>query len=204
MTTQGFTQLSLALRLKTETAALHERLDKLVTALDPFGSRANYGRFVAAQYLFQRDVEPLYASGPYAALIPDLAGRSRLAAAEADLRDLGVPLPVPQDASQGPGLPLPEGLGWLYVSEGSKLGAAFLLKEAGQRLGLDERFGARSLAAPADGRGAAWKRFVQALDGSGMAEEEQDRVVAGARAAFQRFAVLLARSYDLDGEPSLA
>lgn len=204
MTIQSPSQPSLALRLKAETAPLHEKLDRLVMSVDPFGNRGNYGRFVTAQYLFQRDIESLYGGEAYAALIPDLATRPRLAAAEADLRDLGVPVPVAEGAPLGEGLALPEGLGWLYVSEGSKLGAAFLFKEAGQRLGLDENFGARNLAAPADGRGAAWKRFVQALDGSGMAEEEQDRVVAGARAAFQRFAVLLARSYDLDGEPSLA
>jgi len=113
-------------------------------------------------------------------------------------------VPAAAEAPQGEGMALPEGLGWLYVSEGSKLGAAFLLKEAGQRLGLSEDFGARNLAAPADGRGAAWKRFVQALDGSGLSAADQDRVVAGARAAFERFAVLLARSYDLEGEPSLA
>jgi len=204
MMNQGSSHGSLALRLKTETAPLHQKLDTLVMSVDPFGNRDNYGRFVMAQYLFQRDVESLYGDEVLAALIPDLADRPRLAAAAADLRDLGMEPPAPQDVPGGEGLELPEGLGWLYVSEGSKLGAAFLLKEAGQRLGLDENFGARNLAAPADGRGAAWKRFVQALDGSRLSPTERDRVVAGARAAFERFAVLLARSYDLEGEPLLA
>ncbi|VCU72596.1 Heme oxygenase [Pigmentiphaga humi] len=197
-------QGSLALRLKTETAPLHDKLDKLVMSLKPFDTRENYGRFVVAQYLFQRDIESLYDDQAYAALIPDLATRPRLAAAHADLDDLGVAVPATDETPRGEGMELPEGLGWLYVSEGSKLGAAFLFKEAGQKLGLDENFGARNLAAPADGRGAAWKRFVQALDGSGLSTAEQDRVVAGASAAFERFAVLLSRSYDLKDEPSLA
>ncbi|MPS28489.1 biliverdin-producing heme oxygenase [Pigmentiphaga sp.] len=204
MSLQTASPSSLALRLKTATAPLHEKLDKLVMSLKPFDNRENYGRFVVAQYLFQRDIESLYDDPAYAALIPDLAERPRLAAAHADLQDLGQAVPEGGETPQGQGMELPEGLGWLYVSEGSKLGAAFLLKEAGQRLGLGEDFGARNLAAPADGRGAAWKRFVLALDGSGLSAVEQDRVVAGASAAFERFAVLLARSYDLKGEPSLA
>jgi heme oxygenase len=185
---------SLALRLKAETTPLHQKLDGQVMAAKPFDNRENYGHFVAVQYLFQRDIESLYDNAALQALVPDLAARPRLQAAAADLADLGLGIPDADGVPAGQHLALPEALGWLYVSEGSKLGAAFLFKEAGTRLGLSETFGARHLAAPEDGRGAAWKRFVHALDHSGLSAAEQDRVVAGACDAFARFSVLLDHS----------
>lgn len=188
---------ALSLRLKTETASMHDQLDKLVMSAKPFDNRENYGRFVVAQYLFQRDIESLYDLPRLQAMIPDLPTRPRLAAAAADLRDLGVAIPAGADAPAGDTLDLAAGLGWLYVSEGSKLGAAFLFKEAGQRLGLSETRGARHLASPEGGRGAAWKRFVTVLDNNDLAHDEEHRVVAGARDAFDRFAELLRRSYGL-------
>ncbi|MCK9909832.1 biliverdin-producing heme oxygenase, partial [Microbacteriaceae bacterium K1510] len=78
----------------------------------------------------------------------------------------------------------------LYVAEGSNLGAAFLLKAAA-RLGLDETFGARHLAAAPEGRGLSWKKFTTALDAIALTEEEEQRVFAGARAAFSRVYALV-------------
>lgn len=186
---------ALSARLKAETADLHQKLDALVMAARPFESRENYGRFVRAQYLFQRDIESLYDDPRLLEMIPDLPTRPRLAAAAADLADLGIPVPAELPAPVADTATLADGLGWLYVSEGSKLGAAFLFKEAGQKLGLSETLGARSLAAPAGGRGAAWKGFVHALDNTTLGVAELDHVVRGARHAFERFAVLLAYSF---------
>ena len=75
--------------------------------------------------------------------------------------------------------------GWLYVAEGSNLGAAFLLKEA-IRLELSETFGARHLAGAPEGRGLHWRTFTAALDSIALSQAEEDRVIAGAEAAFRR------------------
>jgi heme oxygenase len=189
--------LPLSQRLKAETAKLHDMLDQLVMSTKPFDNRENYGRFVLTQYLFQRDIESLYDDARLQALIPDLPSRPRLAAAALDLQDLGVVVPDDAGAPAAARLDIDEGLGWLYVSEGSKLGAAFLFKEAAARLGLSETVGARNLAAPEGGRGAQWKRFVHVLDHNDLSPHEQDRVVEGARQAFHRFAELLRRSFRL-------
>jgi len=191
------TPLTLSQRLKAETAKLHDMLDQLVMSTQPFDNRENYGRFVLTQYLFQRDIESLYDDARLQAMIPDLPSRPRLAAAAMDLQDLGVAVPDDADAPAAARLALEEGLGWLYVSEGSKLGAAFLFKEAAARLGLSETVGARNLAAPEGGRGSAWKRFVQVLDHNALSADDEDRVVEGARQAFHRFAELLRRSFGL-------
>ncbi|MGG2475716.1 biliverdin-producing heme oxygenase, partial [Rhizobium sp. BR5] len=79
---------------------------------------------------------------------------------------------------------LPEAMGWLYVVEGSNLGAAFLLKDAA-KLGLTEEFGARHLAGAPEGRGLHWRTFTAALDEISLTVEEEERVVAGAEAAFR-------------------
>ncbi|WP_370516391.1 biliverdin-producing heme oxygenase [Herbaspirillum sp. CAH-3] len=186
----------LSARLKDETATLHEQMHALMEQAQPFASRAQYVRFVAAQYHFQRDVEHLFEDPAIQAAVPDLQVRGREAAALADLADLDA---APGDAAIATGkVAMPAALGWLYVSEGSTLGAAFLLKEVKDKLGLSETFGARNLAAYPEGRAVVWRRFVSFLDAPGLSAQEQDAVVAGARAAFERFGVLLKRHFALD------
>ncbi|MBJ9985353.1 biliverdin-producing heme oxygenase [Acinetobacter sp. S40] len=180
---------ALSLRLKTETATEHERMHHLMAQADVFASRVQYAKFTLAQYYFQRDVEYLFKYPEIIDFIPDLDIRGRSDAAFKDLQDLGI---SPKDlniASQNANAL--EALGWIYVSEGSTLGAAFLFKEAKTKLQLSEEFGARNLAAYPEGRAKVWKRFVQALDDAGLSQTEQDQVVQGAMNGFSRFASLL-------------
>lgn len=186
----------LSARLKHETADLHESMHALMERARPFASRDHYVRFVAAQYHFQRDVEHLFADPAIQAAVPDLQVRGREAAALADLADLGA-APGEETIATG-GVAMPEALGWLYVSEGSTLGAAFLLKEAKDKLGLSETFGARNLAAYPEGRALVWRRFVGFLDRPALTPTDHDAVLAGANAAFARFGVLLRHSFALD------
>jgi len=166
-------------RLKRETHALHEQLDTGIAAREPFTDRDRYAAFVEVQYRFYAGIEPLYRHPGMADLIPGLPSRSRLDAAREDLAHLGRPVP---DVAP---LPIPDGeaLGWLYVSEGSTLGAAFLLK-AVEAIGLDEQHGARHLAAAPEGRGRHWRDFKDALNAVMLTPEEDEAVVAGALAAF--------------------
>ncbi|GLK54252.1 heme oxygenase [Methylopila capsulata] len=173
-------------RLKSATEPSHERLDRLIMACAPFASRERYGLFLAVQRAFHHDIEALYAEPALDALLPDLAGRRRLGQIEQDLADLGVAArdDGPPAFARG-AVDLPTALGWLYVAEGSNLGAAFLLKEAA-KLGLSETFGARHLAGAPEGRGLHWRAFASSLDAVALSETEDARVVAGAEAAFRR------------------
>ena len=183
----------LSLRLRQDTARQHERMHVLMARAEPFANRKAYARFVGVQYLFQRDLEPMQGEPAVQAAVPGLRARERAEAARADLQDLGEAEPEAPPPFARPGMP--QALGWLYVSEGSTLGAAFLLKEVQQKLGLDATFGARNLAAHPEGRAVAWKRFITALDAAQLSPAEQDAVVAGARAAFARFELLLQRQF---------
>lgn len=174
-------------RLKAETEGQHNSLDESIMAQNPFASRERYGRFVNVQHEFHRTIDPLYSSPRLGQLLPDLASRRRFGLIGQDLSDLGVAPIVVRDEAEfshaDAGIDLPTALGWLYVAEGSNLGAAFLLKAAG-KLGLSESFGARHLAAAPEGRAAHWKAFTAALDAVNLSGPEEERAVAGARAAF--------------------
>lgn len=180
-------------RLNRATHAAHEVLDGLIKAQAPFDNLEGFARFVTAQYWFQAELEPLYSDPRLVARFPSLPERCRATEALADLRNLGVTPPVaPPGAPVGLGMS--ESLGWLFVSEGSKLGAAFLIKRA-EALGLRADHGARHLAEPPGGRAAGWKAFTQALDGLVLADHEERLAEAGALAAFERFTVLLQAAF---------
>lgn len=185
----------LSQRLKHETDAQHQRMHALMERAQPFASRERYAGFVAIQYLFQRDVMHLFDDPRVRAVVDDLDCRGRVEAAHADLHDLGAAVPDAPLATTA--VKMPEALGWLYVSEGSTLGAAFLLKEAQQQLGLGATFGARNLAAYPDGRARVWKRFVASIDSDALADTEHDAVLAGANAAYDRFGALLQAHFGL-------
>jgi heme oxygenase (biliverdin-IX-beta and delta-forming) len=175
-----------AARLKSATRAAHQRLDTRIMSADPFGDRARYGTFLKVQHAFHRDIDALYDDPALDALLPDLAGRRRFPDVTKDLADLDL-RPAVADAKPAfsDAVDIPTALGWLYVAEGSNLGAAFLLKEA-RRLGLSEELGARHLAGATEGRGLHWRTFTAALDGVALSDAEEARVVAGAEAAFAR------------------
>ena len=180
-------------RLNQITHEPHTKLDALVKAHAPFETQANFARFVVAQYLFQSELVALYNDPELIKLVPDLAERCRADAAKLDLADLETEVPAPvAGAVQNPSKA--QALGWLFVSEGSKLGAAFLIKRA-VGLGLSETFGARHLGEPAGGRAEGWKNFVRTLDGLAFSAEEEAAVDKGAIDAFNRFTVLLEQAY---------
>ncbi len=180
-------------RLNQITNEPHTKLDALVKAHAPFETQANFARFVVAQYLFQSELVALYNDAELIKIVPDLAARCRAEAAKLDLGDLDTEVPAPvAGAVKNPSKA--EALGWLFVSEGSKLGAAFLIKRA-VGLGLSETFGARHLGEPVGGRAEGWKSFTRTLDALEFNAEEEAAVEKGAIDAFVRFTVLLEQAY---------
>lgn len=188
-------QAPLSDMLRAATHPTHERLDRSIMAARPFESIEAYGRFLNVQHGIHRDVAPLYGAAILTERFPELEGRSRLGAVERDLADLGQPVPrhaEPPATEPVAQLGLPEALGWLYVIEGSNLGAAFLLKYA-TRMGLSETHGARHLAEPPEGRAPYWKAVKAALDGVELDDAGKARAVGAAEAAFARVQDLVHR-----------
>ncbi len=177
---------SRAKRLKAATHVVHDRLDRTVMEAASFRDLEGYGRFVQMQWAFHREIAVLYGDARLQNLLPGLPGRQRLALIEADLADLGRDRPDNGGARNfavNKAVSVPEALGWLYVAEGSNMGAALLRKDAA-KLGLSDTFGARHLAPAAEGPAAHWRTFTSALDAVQLDEAQEQRVVAGASAAF--------------------
>ena len=190
-------QLSHPLRSQRLNAIPHEphsRLDQLVKSHDPFASPERFAHFVAAQYLFQRDLQALYSDPELTRLIADLPQRCRVEQARLDLADLQRDLPQGDERIRGQAMGTGEALAWLFVSEGSKLGAAFLLKRM-PALGLSETFGARHLAEPEGGRAQGWKAFTAVLDSIELDAEQERQAEVAAIAAFERFTEHLERCF---------
>lgn len=197
----------LAQRLRMETAALHESMHVLMGALAPFAARDRYVRFVAAQFVFLTRVSALAARSRVDAIVPDVSMRSRVSASRDDLHDLDDELTahcrqwVGEAGTAAAGLPADQivsatrALGWLYVSEGSTLGAAFLFKEAQSALGLTADFGARNLAASPTGRATAWRAFTVSMDAADLSPDLQKEVVQGAHEAFRFFGKTLTEAF---------
>ncbi len=181
-------------RLNQITYEPHSRLDNLVKSHDPFASPERFAHFVAAQYLFQRDLQNLYNDPALIELVPDLPQRCRVQHTVLDLADLKRALPEGDERIRNRQMGLGEALAWLFVSEGSKLGAAFLLKRM-PALGLSETFGARHLGEPEGGRAQGWKAFTAVLDSVELDAEQERLAEAAAIAAFERFTEHLERCF---------
>lgn len=180
------TNLPRSQRLKQATREVHDGLDRSIMDAGLFESLAGYVRFVAMQRRFHRDIDALYADPAMRALLPGLADRRRLPLIEADLADLGLGEAEADAPAFAAGqVDLATALGWLYVAEGSNMGAA-LLRKAAAKLGLSDTHGARHLAPAPEGPAAQWRSFTAALDAIPLDEAAEARAVEGAKAAFAR------------------
>ena len=171
--------------LKAATRPAHEALDQRIMSARPFENEQRYGRFLMMQQALHHDAEPLYENAALAGCFGDLAHRTRLRAVMLDADDLGVRLNLAGHLPVCTGMDLPEALGWLYVMEGSNLGAAFLAKAA-SRIGFSETHGARHLAEAPAGRAGQWRDFRRALDSVALRPADEARVIEGANSAFNR------------------
>lgn len=175
--------LTLAEKLKLDTMSTHDRLDKSIMMQRPFASLQRYALFLEVQYRFHLAIAPLYCTAELRCLFTDLPERERLSDLEKDLLDLSIDLSAVKTQANVPQIDYPASLGWLYVSEGSNLGAEYLLKAA-KRLGLSEQLGATHLAPASMGRGQSWRAFTTALNAIELTQQQQNLAIDGARDAF--------------------
>ena len=174
---------SLTTLFKLNTTTIHDNLDKTIMTKRPFASLDRYALFLEVQYRFHLAIAPLYSDTNLSRLVSDLPTRQRLSHLEQDLRDINLDLSEVTTSVNLVPVDYPASLGWLYVSEGSNLGAEYLLKAA-KRIGLSEEFGASHLAPATIGRGQSWQDFTTALNTVELTKEQQTLAINGARDAF--------------------
>lgn len=179
--------MTIAGRLKTETAAAHDRLD---AGLDLFEGRERYAAALARFWGFYAGAEPQLDRCGATTALADWPQRRKLPALRADLLALGLS-PDAIDA-----LPVrcfedrPDtgaGFGWLYVLEGATLGGAVIARHLRKAetvppsaLTFHTLYG-RQL-------GSRWRAFHAALAAwVGEDRTRGDAVVVGALSTFDAF-----------------
>lgn len=187
MLTAAVSDLSLRDRLRAATAKAHERLDAQLGALD-LQSRAGYRQFLEANAEALLPLEQALVAAGVATIFPDWPQRARRSAILGDLARVGGTVrPLAQQAR----LDFGAMLGTLYVLEGSRLGAAVLVKIVAQS---SDTIVATATAYLRHGAGERlWPRFLARLDELTITPHDEARAIDGARAAFDLFAQATAR-----------
>lgn len=162
--------------LREATAVVHADLDQTTAGLN-FADPTDYRRFLEAQWQPVVALENGLTLAGVDRLLDDWPARTRTIALAHDLRRLDVK-PVaaePVDFEKQAAM-----WGALYVLEGSRLGAKFLLKRIPQNLACATHFLSHGQGEP------LWQTFIARLE-DGVAENELDECIAGAMSAFQLF-----------------
>lgn len=169
--------------LRTTTRALHERAEGAFARFD-LARRDGYGEFLQAQGAALMPLEAALDAAGAERLIADWPSRKRGAALAADLTALGLPRLTPQPQPQLAGDD--EAFGALYVLEGSKLGARYLLARVS---GSDFAQGATAFLGHGEApeRKDAWPVFLQKLAAIPFEPARAAALLAGATAAFHLF-----------------
>lgn len=173
--------------LKEATSPDHERLDGLLIAFD-LQTLTGYRRFLEINAAALIPLERALAAGGVDELLPDWERRTRSEAIRADLAAIGGrtrPLTQPRFDSTF------DLLGTLYVLEGSRLGAAYLIKDV--KRSADPRVG-NATAYLGHGAGLKlWPSFVALLENYADELADPKAIVRPAKRAFELFAAAVAQ-----------
>jgi len=167
--------ISARFRLKAATSVAHERLDAFMSGYD-LTRHADYAAFLQAQTSAFMGVEGALDGAEAGAYLPDWPERRRTAALRSDLSLMGLALPEP--ASVTPFRGEAEVLGAIYVLEGSRLGAAVLIRS------VPDDFPRSFLAS---GNPAAWRALASVLDERLSSPDRFDRAASAACSVFAVF-----------------
>jgi heme oxygenase len=175
-------------RLRKGTADIHQLIEQRVPIFREGFNLEDYTRLVESFFGFWTPVEERLSK--WASLRdPDLALESRFKCSllREDLLILGRdPASVPQ-CDRLPRLDtFPQGLGCLYVLEGSTLGAQIISRHLQEKLQLSAGSGASFFNAYGGSVGARWLEFKRFVSAS-VNREHADNVVEAARQTFLCF-----------------
>jgi heme oxygenase (biliverdin-IX-beta and delta-forming) len=177
-------------RLKQATAEAHRDLDARLGALG-LGRLDGYRRFLEINAAALLPLEAALEAAGVAAIFTDWPWRSRRAAIAADLARVGGSL---RRLENQPALNRNAVFGTLYVLEGSRLGARYLLRT----VALSANPVIASATAYLDhGSGQhLWQSFVHALEHAPFTHHDEADIIAGAHLAFSMFARSADRASD--------
>jgi heme oxygenase len=174
-------------RLKAATSAAHHALDEQLSVLD-LTSTAHYRCFLQANAAALLPLEAALEQARVAEMFEDWPLRARSDAIIADLGRLNgtaVPLPPPAELLDRCAM-----LGTLYVLEGSRLGAAYLVRIVAASVDARVRAATQYLR-HGTGQGL-WRSFLARLEREPVAADDEKRIIVSAQQAFAMFAKAVA------------
>lgn len=157
--------------LREATGPLHVAVEERFAGLD-LAEASDYGRFLTVHAEVIPALEAALGRAGIESALPDWARRRRTESLAADLAALGLPFPAARAVAIAPGA---ESMGAAYVLEGSRLGAAMLLKAIPDTL-------PRAFLSHGQGE-HLFRSFLPHLD----AVEDIPAAIGGARRAFGLF-----------------
>jgi len=175
--------------LKTKTAPQHDALEQTPLAMCIVREDLQLSQYIS--YLktmyafvkpFERNYYPVLTS-----VFPNIKERSRIAALESDLLQLGLSteeLAAIELLQFQADIALPEAVGAMYVLEGSTLGGRVILKNVDKTLGLDAANGAQYFHGYGAETGPKWKEFLDNLWTFAAGSDEQEQIFKGAQRTF--------------------
>jgi len=166
-------------RLRDATAAAHRELDAQLSSFD-LTVFSGYRRFLQASAGALLPLEATLVAAGVATMFPDWPERARSAAIAADLERLGS---AAEPTVSVPPLTRSGVLGTMYVLEGSRLGAKFLLKAVADA--ADPRIGEATGYLSHGAGKRLWQSFLSKLQSEEACDE--DEVIEAAHVAFAAF-----------------
>jgi heme oxygenase (biliverdin-IX-beta and delta-forming) len=170
-------------KLKAATSAAHHALDERLSAFD-LTARVHYRRFLQASAAALVPLEAALRKAGIAAMVEDWPLRARSAVIAADLDQLGGTvnlLPLPAEPLDRCGV-----LGTLYVLEGSRLGAGYLVRIVAASADPRVR-AATGYLCHGTGQGL-WRSFLARLEREPVSADDERVMIASAQQAFAMFA----------------
>lgn len=175
-------------RLKAGTTDQHEAVERQVDLDELTTSREAYLAHLYALWGVHAPLEARLGRFDWARVGIDLEARRRVGLLRADIEALAPTVDVealPVCEALAPLETIWQGLGCLYVLEGSRLGGQIIVRAVEERLGLSAERACRFLSSHGVRLGQSWKAFKFAVNHVGAEHPEHAAtVVASANATF--------------------
>lgn len=170
-------------RLKAETQAEHDAIERVLDLTSDSLTLAAYREWLARIYGFYRPVEARLHAVPGV----DLRARRKCPLLQADLRALGVDAARlrPVCAELPPLATAADRFGCLYVLEGATLGGRVIGRHIERVLAVTPPAGGRFFHGYGARTGPMWQAFRVALTAFAEAPQTHDRIVAAAVTTFR-------------------
>jgi heme oxygenase len=173
-------------RLKSETGALHARLESSMPTLDELATLTSYRRCLRELHAVYAAWEPsVLRTDGLRSVISDADMRVKLPLLERDLRAMDVV--ADGDRVIEPRLELDGALGAMYVLEGATLGGQVIARHVAGPLGVTAERGLAFFSGYGVRTGPMWTQFGAALERWIANGGDADAVVAGAIRCFAAF-----------------